>query len=659
MPCSKYHQHNNAMPRSKQNRIADNDLQINRLLQSHSNHAAGNESANNEVNAPNPAQIEQPISNASLESDQLPASPDRSQLAIPNPPCANETRSARSSTTPYSQGGFDILRAFQLVGMRDQPTINIGAVDLSCSFVICDVTLDDSPVVYSSTGFALLTGYAQEEALGRNCRFLQARSGQLEAGAERPGMDSNMLFWLKRTVQDRREAQCYLVNYRKGGAPFINMLSLVPIPWEASEVRYMIGFQTDVTARFRAITGRSLDFRYQNTPRASLHHHASRPRPPRRAISLPQHDRISQIRLEVDPQIQNLAKLAIENADDVICVLSLNGNFVYVSPSCTRVLEYEPVDIIGKPLAEICHSSDTVPVLRELREATVRAGISFICRIRRKESGYAWFECHGSRSAEWGTRQQYFILAARQRPRLTLSRAVLEANGGLSDGDIWSKISISGIFLFISTNAEVLLGLKPEQWEGTRIQDLVPSESRDDLERCMTEAAKGQSSTYEHTIRSQLGQGRMVRAQTSFYCGEVLNGSKPTFLLAQTKVLTKPGNSLSVPATPSRASSSAQNTPHSDIGSDDDMFNDLKPTSSTNWQFEARNLARSNRALATELTGLLANKRRITRNRLTGNLVRDCANCHTKSSPEWRRGPSGHRDLCNRCGLRWAKQKKE
>jgi GATA zinc finger len=34
--------------------------------------------------------------------------------------------------------------------------------------------------------------------------------------------------------------------------------------------------------------------------------------------------------------------------------------------------------------------------------------------------------------------------------------------------------------------------------------------------------------------------------------------------------------------------------------------------------------------------------------------VKDCANCHTRVTPKWRRGPSGRRDLCNSCGLRWA-----
>ncbi|KAI7862079.1 hypothetical protein BDF14DRAFT_1886457 [Spinellus fusiger] len=32
-----------------------------------------------------------------------------------------------------------------------------------------------------------------------------------------------------------------------------------------------------------------------------------------------------------------------------------------------------------------------------------------------------------------------------------------------------------------------------------------------------------------------------------------------------------------------------------------------------------------------------------------------CESCNTDSSPEWRRGPSGHKTLCNACGLRYAR----
>jgi hypothetical protein len=63
-----------------------------------------------------------------------------------------------------------------------------------------------------------------------------------------------------------------------------------------------------------------------------------------------------------------------------------------------------------------------------------------------------------------------------------------------------------------------------------------------------------------------------------------------------------------------------------------------------------------NRILAEELGGLLSSKKKRKRRKGVGNVVRDCANCHTRNTPEWRRGPSGQRDLCNSCGLRWAKQ---
>lgn len=36
-----------------------------------------------------------------------------------------------------------------------------------------------------------------------------------------------------------------------------------------------------------------------------------------------------------------------------------------------------------------------------------------------------------------------------------------------------------------------------------------------------------------------------------------------------------------------------------------------------------------------------------------------CTDCGTLESPEWRKGPSGPKTLCNACGLRWAKKEKK
>ncbi|KAI7901558.1 uncharacterized protein BX663DRAFT_513277 [Cokeromyces recurvatus] len=39
----------------------------------------------------------------------------------------------------------------------------------------------------------------------------------------------------------------------------------------------------------------------------------------------------------------------------------------------------------------------------------------------------------------------------------------------------------------------------------------------------------------------------------------------------------------------------------------------------------------------------------------SSNNKHHCQNCGTRTSPEWRRGPTGHKTLCNACGLRYSR----
>jgi PAS domain S-box-containing protein len=51
--------------------------------------------------------------------------------------------------------------------------IELGPIDMTCSFLVSDLRLPDNPIVYVSPSFEQLTGYSTDEILGRNCRFLQ------------------------------------------------------------------------------------------------------------------------------------------------------------------------------------------------------------------------------------------------------------------------------------------------------------------------------------------------------------------------------------------------------------------------------------------------------------------------------------------------------
>ena|SRR5438046_3014872 len=143
------------------------------------------------------------------------------------------------------------------VATRPNPEINIGAVDMSCAFVVCDVQQHDLPIVYCSEVFERLTGYTKHEILGRNCRFLQAPDGKVQAGVKRKYVDDETVFYLKDKILQKKEAQRSLINYRKGGQPFMNLLTMIPIRWDTDEVKFFVGFQVDLVEQPNSIINKN------------------------------------------------------------------------------------------------------------------------------------------------------------------------------------------------------------------------------------------------------------------------------------------------------------------------------------------------------------------------------------------------------------------
>ena len=603
-------------------------------------------------------------------------------------PVSGPTPRETKEKTIYSKSGFDMLKALWLVATRKDPKINLGAVDMSCAFVVCDVSMNDCPIVYVSDNFQNLTGYNRHEITGQNCRFLQAPDGKVEAGSRREFVDDGAVYNLKKMIHEGREVQQSLINYRKGGKPFLNLLTMIPIPWDTDEIRYFIGFQIDLVECPDAIaSGQEMGGVKVNYKHSDIGQYIWTPPPstqwePDNGQTLGVDD-VSTLLQQFTPQglvsdwhRQSWDKMLLENTDDVVHVLSLKGLFLYLSPSCKRVLEYDAADLVGNSLSTVCHPSDIVPVTRELKDATAGNLVNIVFRIRRKNSGYTWFESHGALFNEQGKGRKCIILVGRKRPVFALSRHNLESNGGIGDSELWSKLSTSGMFLFVSSNIRSLLDLQPESLVGTSIQELMRKESRPDFGRAIERGRRGKIVACKHEVQNRRGQ--VLQAQTVLYPGDASEGQKPSFLLAQTKLIKASSRSIAPasgtgsvhsssatlkgdggnPAPVSQPASGSLKPGSQDaaLASDDNIFDELRTTKCSSWQYELRQMEKVNRILAEELGGLLSKKKKRKRRKGVGNAVRDCANCHTRNTPEWRRGPSGQRDLCNSCGLRWAKQ---
>jgi phototropin len=108
---------------------------------------------------------------------------------------------------------------------------------IQSNFVISDPTLPDCPIVFSSDAFLTLTQYRREEVLGRNCRFLQGID-----------TDKSSVDELKDAIKRGEEITVRLLNYKKDGTPFWNMLTVAPIKDSSGQPRFLVGVQVDVTA---------------------------------------------------------------------------------------------------------------------------------------------------------------------------------------------------------------------------------------------------------------------------------------------------------------------------------------------------------------------------------------------------------------------------
>jgi PAS domain S-box-containing protein len=143
----------------------------------------------------------------------------------PNYSRANVVSAKVEPEPVYSSSGFDIVQALVKMMTRANPKVQLGPVDLSCSFIVMDIKGPDMPIVYASPSFEKLTGYTCAEIIGRNCRFLQAPKGQVFPGQNRLFTDHSVVQRMKQCVEERCEGQFTLVNYKKGGEVIFDLSS--------------------------------------------------------------------------------------------------------------------------------------------------------------------------------------------------------------------------------------------------------------------------------------------------------------------------------------------------------------------------------------------------------------------------------------------------
>ncbi|MHA6345432.1 PAS domain-containing protein [Roseivivax sp. CAU 1761] len=114
----------------------------------------------------------------------------------------------------------------------------------------------DMPLVYINEPFRRLTGYGDEDCLGRNCRFLQG-----------PDTDPDDRQALRDFVADpeAENGRFPILNYRKDGSAFRNYVLMTRLRDREGSTRFILGSQFDITTAAREHTVQSKEHALRET----------------------------------------------------------------------------------------------------------------------------------------------------------------------------------------------------------------------------------------------------------------------------------------------------------------------------------------------------------------------------------------------------------
>ena len=366
---------------------------------------------------------------------------------------------------------------------------------------------------------------------------------------------------------------------------------------------------------------------------------------------------------------RNWSQRVLEELRDFLHILTPDGRILYVSPSAKALTGYETDDLVGKFIVEFVHSDDSSVFIREFNESIATGNpLRFYYRFRKSDQSYTIFESHG-------------------HPHLTSEAAAFGPNNAAG--------FCRGFFMmsrpYPTKNAELLDSFLEHKIENERLQSRIAvlrREEQEEAEAISQKRATGPPESVTVTGTESLvepaGRTPAHGSSTSPSRGNSGDNSampppaKPTVSnTALTREALDEANAFSRPDSITDKMARYEGASHVD---GIEMLTGLRygageRSHGISTGAESPNLIRGDAGIpmsadysrhgmgslghpggpASSLGG--GDKKFSKKLKAADEYV--CTDCGTLDSPEWRKGPSGPKTLCNACGLRWAKKEKK
>lgn len=343
---------------------------------------------------------------------------------------------------------------------------------------------------------------------------------------------------------------------------------------------------------------------------------------------------------------RNWSQRVIEEIKDFLHILTPDGRFLYVSPSAQTLTGHDPQHLVGKLISEFTHPDDSSMFIREFNESIASGNpLRFFYRFRKPDNSYIIFESLGhphlsSEASSFGPNcgsgfcRGFFMMA---RPYPT-------KNAGLLDSFLEHKIENERL-------KKRIADLKREEKEEMEGQQSQSQYGRTPMHPALSQT-ESQDTNPEQTPSYDTQNNASNPALTRQNLDEALAASRPDSIndkmaryegathIETIEMLTglryRDGER-------SKGISTGAQSPilvRGDAGIEILVDQDGRPQQASRYNGSSY--------------GDLADKKK--KLKVADEYV--CTDCGTLDSPEWRKGPSGPKTLCNACGLRWAKKEK-
>ncbi|KAI8719470.1 hypothetical protein NCS52_00727700 [Fusarium sp. LHS14.1] len=334
---------------------------------------------------------------------------------------------------------------------------------------------------------------------------------------------------------------------------------------------------------------------------------------------------------------RNWPAKVVEELRDFLQILDANGRIKYASPSILNVTGYSVEEIQDIFLKDLIHPDDRGVFVAELNESIASGNpLRLFYRFKKKDGEFAIFEtvghAHiaGSKFAPNPNNQSPFCQAV-----FMMARPYPTKNAGLLDSFLEHKI------------------------ENERLKRRI-AELRREEEADNDEAQKQWVQSQEG--RSDVTPSEGTGVSSNFFRPSTDRGLTDADRAALNKSLTRENLEGAAGSRPDSLNDKMARYEGASHTETIEMLTGLRYIEGE----RSRGITTGN-ASPTLIKGDAGIAIPMERDPRTGDKKKKlktseeyvCTDCGTLDSPEWRKGPSGPKTLCNACGLRWAKKEKK